>query len=464
MPWPWTSGQVPGILNGQLVMHAYPDNLEVFVRQYWTSELTAAGPFRDLVQEAESADALPSSSVLQLLLSSCYQASLMREEDRPVLFRVILREPSGFPRESGPPEGLHRLSFAQSRPFSADELRRLSPAASFERTLIGVRLDPKGHPEIWGLVHSGAGWIRALEGSRRGFLPLPSSLVIAVSGPGRLTVARGSFTIVRLQSGRLVRPSVSFLETDRELPESGAARAELLVLHENARAKATRPWARLDPRFPLQLQQQLALRMISAIRNGRHGGTILFLRRDLAADRATLERYVRIKYPFQTGEPRVRARTLMLRVMNLLAETCGETHPPPVTVGWKEYVSATDSRFVAADDAMSELTRLTASLAMVDGAVVLTHALEAIGFGAEISGELPDVEMVARVLDLESQKVEFEPATAMGTRHRSAYRFCKALPGSVALVISQDAGLRVLTFTNGQVMCWEQLSAGVLEI
>jgi hypothetical protein len=133
-------------------------------------------------------------------------------------------------------------------------------------------------------------------------------------------------------------------------------------------------------------------------------------------------------------------------------------------VGWKEYVSTVDPRLVATDDAMSELSRFTASLTMVDGAVVLTHELETIGFGAEISGELPDVSMVARVVDFEAQKFELEPATAMGTRHRSAYRLCKALPGSVALVISQDAGLRVVSFLHQQVMCWEQLTAGVLEI
>jgi hypothetical protein len=116
----------------------------------------------------------------------------------------------------------------------------------------------------------------------------------------------------------------------------------------------------------------------------------------------------------------------MLRAMNLLADIHAESHPPPMQVGWKEYVSAVDPRLVATDDAMSELSRFTASLTMVDGAVVLTHELEAIGFGAEISGELPDVSMVARVVDFEAQKFELEPATAMGTRHRSAYRLCKA--------------------------------------
>jgi hypothetical protein len=225
----------------------------------------------------------------------------MREEDRPVLFRLVLRDPARFPRDSGPPDGLHRLVFAHPLPFSANELRRLSPAASFERALIGVRLDAHGQPEIWGLVHSGAAWIQALEGSRRGFVALPPSLVIAASGPGRLTVAQGSFTVARLHGGRIVLPTVSFLESDRELAESRIAREELLESHEKARAKANRPWAVLDLNFPRQLQQQLGLRMISAIRNARHGGTILFLKRDVAHDPDVLGRYVRLKYPHPDG-------------------------------------------------------------------------------------------------------------------------------------------------------------------
>ena len=446
------------------VMHAYPDNLEVFVRERWNHALKPGGRFGTLIREPEEPEPLPPKAVLERLLSVCYQAGLMLEEDRQVRFRVMLRDPGNFPRDGGPPEGLHRLIFEQPLPLSANELRRLSPAANFERTLIGLRLDLLGQPQIWGLIHSGSGWIQTLEGSRRGFAPLPPSLVITASGPGRLTAAKGSFTVVRLQGGRIVLPTASILESERELPEARAARDELMIAHEKARAHAAGPWALLDHDFSRQLQQQLALRMISTIRNARHGGTILFLNRELALDRDALSRFVRLKYPFLKDEPRLRARTLMLRAMNLLAEVYGQTHPPPRKVGWQEYVSATDPRLVATDEAMSELSRFTASLAMVDGAVVLTHGLEAIGFGAEISGALPDVEFVARVVDLESQAFEFEPATAMGTRHRSAYRLCKALPGSVALVISQDAGLRVVSYLNQQVMCWEQLTAGVLDI
>ena len=35
----------------------------------------------------------------------------MREEERPVTFRLVLAEPGFFPPEAGPPAGLHRLEF-----------------------------------------------------------------------------------------------------------------------------------------------------------------------------------------------------------------------------------------------------------------------------------------------------------------------------------------------------------------
>jgi sensor domain DACNV-containing protein len=41
--------------------------------------------------------------VLQEVFSACYQASLMREEERPVTFRLILCEPELFPAREGRP-------------------------------------------------------------------------------------------------------------------------------------------------------------------------------------------------------------------------------------------------------------------------------------------------------------------------------------------------------------------------
>ena len=50
------------------------------------------------------------------------------------------------------------------------------------------------------------------------------------------------------------------------------------------------------------------------------------------------------------------------------------------------------------------MSHLIASLANVDGAVVLTKRFEILGFGAEIAGELPHVTEVRRALDLEADR------------------------------------------------------------
>ena len=50
---------------------------------------------------------------------------------------------------------------------------------------------------------------------------------------------------------------------------------------------------------------------------------------------------------------------------------------------------------------------------------------ELLGFGAMISGRLPDVERVWRALDLEGEEVAEEGTGNVGARHRSAYRLVR---------------------------------------
>ncbi len=78
------------------------------------------------------------------------------------------------------------------------------------------------------------------------------------------------------------------------------------------------------------------------------------------------------------------------------------------------------------------------------------------GFGGMISGRLRDVETVWRALDLEGERVAEEETGDVGARHRSAYRLCGALPGAVAVVVSQDGGVRWVCQKDGRVTYWEQ--------
>src|SRR6476619_7215780 len=119
-------------------MHAYPRELASFVINHWEQ---AAGI---LAQESGSppyaSQPLPEPTTLEKILSTCYQASLLRDEERPVTFRAIFCPPEFLPAADGPPTGLHRLAFTRARPFNEDELRRISPSADFHRSLIGAHL------------------------------------------------------------------------------------------------------------------------------------------------------------------------------------------------------------------------------------------------------------------------------------------------------------------------------------
>ena len=43
----------------------------------------------------------------------------------------------------------------------------------------------------------------------------------------------------------------------------------------------------------------------------------------------------------------------------------------------------------------------------------------------------------------------------IGHRHRSAYRLAAALPGAVAVVVSQDGGIRFVTNKSGALTYWD---------
>jgi hypothetical protein len=128
----------------------------------------------------------------------------------------------------------------------------------------------------------------------------------------------------------------------------------------------------------------------------------------------------------------------------------------PRAVGWPEFEATTDEEIETLDEALFETAHLIAGLAAADGTVVMSKHNELLGFGGMISGRLPDVERVWRALDLEGEEVVEEGSGNVGARHRSAYRLCGALPGSVTVVISQDGGVRFVCQRGGRVTYWEQ--------
>ncbi len=229
-------------------------------------------------------------------------------------------------------------------------------------------------------------------------------------------------------------------------------------LHLAAGRAAPHPWGEVDPDLTRMLAQQMLKRLISTIRAEHHGGMVVVLPPDCAASLGE-GRYVRLKYACRDEEPRRRYRTLVLAVMRVLGAGSAFS-PDAARAGWSAYRGWNSPELSALDEAIFEMANLIGALAGVDGAVVLTKRFEVMGFGGEIAGDLPDVTTVQRALDLEATQREVEVVDAMGTRHRAAYRLCAQFHEAVAIVISQDGGVRFVAWQDDAVTYWDHASLG----
>jgi len=479
--------------------HCYPKDLVSFIYETWQDEAFVAR----VCPRADEDFTLPDRGVLEQVLSTCYQASLLREEERPVMFRLILRDSYLFAAEEGPPTGMHRLIFSRTRPFNEYELHRLAPAADFYRTLIGMFVEPAQGAQIWGLLHSGTRWMHAVYGGRKTSPPMPVSLVVYVTGPGQISVCIGDEIIASLNAGQINCPTLDVFNARWITQSLTALNEETWALHQAARACAAKQWAALDPEFSSNVGQQAIRRIISVIRNSNHGGLLVYLPPEMADEILEDNQYITIKYQFLEYESRQRFQSLTLRIMNTLAEIYGDPENPDKEVGWQEYVTTknesigqrfqsltlrimntlaeiygdpenpdkevgwqeyvtTKNESIALlDEAIFDIAHFTAALSAVDGAVVITKRQELLGFGGVISGDLDSVGMVAHALDTEGEQSEPVLSEGVGTRHRAAYRLCQKLHQAIAIVISQDESVQIVKWHNGSVTYWDQIPTGV---
>src|SRR5271154_556385 len=146
---------------------------------------------------------LESAERLNAFLSIAYQASLLREEGRPVECRIALIGLHDLEIVGLEKTGFHPVRFAKRRYFGEQEIRRLGPATGFYRSMIAVEWSAENGFQITGMIHTGA-WSRDLTVAIDTLNhPIPDWLIIHVRGPGNLVIHRGSERVVTLLNGRV---------------------------------------------------------------------------------------------------------------------------------------------------------------------------------------------------------------------------------------------------------------------
>jgi hypothetical protein len=102
-------------------------------------------------------------------------------------------------------------------------------------------------------------------------------------------------------------------------------------------------------------------------------------------------------------------------------------------------------------------TEMVAALTRVDGAVVISRLLRLVAFGAKIAAEpFTDVrEHVRRANQV--QVLPWDGLAMRGARHQSAVNFVAAVPGAIAVVISQDGDTSVFS-SQGDYVAFERIT------
>jgi hypothetical protein len=408
-------------------VHAYPAQLADFVLDHWPSAIPLGLDRRSLSE----------------LLSTCFQASLAHEEGRNVRFRLVCAGVEELSHASSASDFLS-LEFADPQAFTPETARRLSPAAPFHSSLIGVT--GKGDRwSMWGLVHTGANWLAPTWGGRRNrqeSLQLP---VVHVLGPGRIGVYAGPDLVAALENGMIEATTTDVFGSD------WLGRLFRGAPNRETESQASREGGSVNADLVRVVSQHMVRRAIFLIRQAGHGGLLLFADNELLEScTAGASGPLKLKYTFRENEARFRYRTLLQRLFEALAKH-GDG-----AVDLRRFLEAETPDVISVEQSIFELSRLVSGLAAVDGAVVLNKRFELIGFGAEVSGELPYPDTVHQALDVEGERRSPEPANSVGTRHRAAYRFVTAHPVGLAVVISLDGMVRFVANVEGTIVFWDQ--------
>lgn len=391
----------------------------------------------------------PAVKCVGKILDVLYQASFLYEEGEPVRCRVVLADPEDCKQGDGPPTGFHILRFAEPREFTPEEIRKLAPAASYYRSILGIHYNADRGVSIWGIVETGTRWVNRIDGGRFDGAPLPPHLLVHVISPGHLLTACGYRRLVELDGGRVQQTGFDPFKSEWLARHFRPVREWL----QKRLAETRLEGANVEDSFIRMMAQSVVRRVLSLVRRRAHGGMMICLPQE-SPDLQSLARVLRIRCPFGSRPSTEHFSELMLRAMARLS-LVGHRHGFE-SVSWENYQNIDDHILSEIDESFVEFAHLLADLMAVDGALILTKRLELVGFGGEVLGEKPITE-VFRAMDLNGTVTHREMADGYGTRHRSAYRFVAEVPESLIIVISQDGAVRFVTSREDRVVYWPYL-------
>lgn len=395
----------------------------------------------------------PELGELERLCDLLYAASLLKEEGRAVRARVMIVPPETFDEKEEPPDGTHAVRFSSSHELTANEIKRLSPAASFFHSIIAIWPE-RGRFRIWGILNTGPRWMNLVAGGRKPVGQDISHPIIHVRDPGWLLFYRGYGLIAEWRGRELSGPRLDVFQSDLMHRRFADIRRRLVEeiyadgLPETLNAEAYSELAQL-------ISLQFVKRIVNLVRTSGHGGSLVMLPEGQPGLDAAA-RWIDCKYTTSAGPTGLRFRALLKEIIRRV----GELSPENATLddAWDLFRHRRDPELDRLEEAFFELARLFSDLMQVDGALVIDQRLAIIGFGGEIRVDR-NLLKVSHAHDLDGHMTTDWNVRGDGTRHRSVYRLCSVEPATIGFVISQDSQVRLIANVEGEVTFWAHTGA-----
>ncbi|TLD72493.1 hypothetical protein FEM03_03335 [Phragmitibacter flavus] len=391
----------------------------------------------------------PTKAQLMDLCDLLYASSLLKEEGRAVRARLVVAPPDAFAVEDGPPEGVHAIRFAVPHPLTSNEVKRLSPAASFYHSVIAVWPDKGRGFRVWGILNTGPRWMNLVAGGRKVAGADLAYPIIHVRDPGWLLFYQDYRLLAEWRGREFHGPRMDVFQSKLLSERFADLRRQLVEeLRDDCLPETLSLEAYADLAHLIALQ--FVRRSINLVRTSGHGGSLVLIPDD-EEGRVAAEKWIDCKYLLKEDGAGQRFRQLWQAIIRRV----GQLSPAGASVeqAWQVFRLSRDEELDQLEESFFELARLLSDFMMVDGALVLDHRLGLVGFGGEIRVDRT-VLYVEQAHDLEGGSVSRWDVQGDGTRHRAVYRLCSVEPSVIGFVVSQDSQVRMIANVYDSVMFW----------
>ena len=354
--------------------------------------------FDKSVHDLEDDQKLPPRDVMEEVCQTLLNVSCLREEGRFPTFRVCFIKPDSELLDTYIYS--HVLLFKEPILFNTRELHKLAPALNANMSYLMLDVSERPFKAI-GMIASYTAWQKIVTRELASGNRMPRIPNILVAGPGELKLCFGETSIVTYSAGRCV-----FYRTD--------------VFTSTPIAEKLQEGSSITEKERLQL----LYRVLWEVGFFQHGATIL-----IVPSAESCEEFIDIKYELPSN--------FLFGDDANIEKHSGMPHE-------KELVTYAD---------------MIAKLTSVDGAVVLNKDLDLLGFGAEVLTEkMGSRHPKMKFIGYDDEEQTYKTFQDNGMRHRAGYRFCSAVDGSVAFVISQDGTVEACTKYDGKVVVYDNVA------